>query len=281
MFREKYKDYNENIRPSEELIQETVANAKEGKKMVRITVKRNVIAACLVLALGITTVSVDAATGGAIRKALGFEKISVYNDNDNAKETIYQDEKGDYVLEVEDANSGWKRLVDPDTEVLAINFRTGNTGYHWSAEFFDYMSGEDIAWTIYKGLTEYFGNQEVTEGNKEGILEKLEACADEYENENYKQGIHMAIDDLKNDRKYLIYESDILEKQEGEKTGETAKVEDVAWYKIDLDMVTFDSDGWGKFEADSVAGAKEKLVFSILKEGEKISEIKTDKVKDN
>lgn len=201
MFREKYKDYNENIRPSEELFQQTVENAKESKKIVRFSIKRIAIAACFILALGITTFSVDAATGGHIRKALGLEKISVYNDNDNAKETVYQDEKGDYVLDVQDANSGWKVLVDPDKEVLAINFRTGNSGYHWSTEFSDDMSDEDIVRKICKELVAYFGDnvfqdKEVTGEEKEAILEKLAECARTYENENYKKGINMAIDDL-------------------------------------------------------------------------------------
>lgn len=275
MFREKYQKYNENIAPSEKLFQETLEKAKENKKGFIFSVKRSSIAACTLLVLGLMTFTVDAASGGAIRKALGLEKISIYSDDENATAEIYQDESGDNVIEVKDQHGGWTKITEDDAEQLVIDFHVGSSGYNFSTEFTDYMSAEDISWRIYDEMSSFF--RDVLKGEskerKEAVFKKLEDIADKFESEAYKEGAHMAIDDLKNSRNFLIYEDDILEDENFQSTGEDMKVADIAWYKIDIDTIKFDKDGWAKVVADSVAGAKGHLEISMRKEGNEITEI--------
>lgn len=270
MFREKYKEYNAEIAPSDELLERTLEKADRHTEEKTFNRRRKiaVAAACAVFTAGALTISVDAAMGGAVRRMLGFENSVVY-DELNDTQTIYQNENGEYVIQSGERGSegSWTMTADSDDEIFIINFKIGNDGFSFSRSFTDYMTEEDVTWEIYSGLCDFFHQEaDIFDEAKEEILGKLQSCADSIENTYYKKGVELAIEDLKNGKYNLIAWVPVVAESDYSDPETEIVIKGCSWIKIDPDTVGLSEDGTAYIETQSVAGASRKIGVTVSRD---------------
>lgn len=290
--------------PSEELDQKLMEKFKERDSMK----KRNwngkktavaVAALCAILLGG--TATVNAATDGAVEKAINkfFESV-VYSSDEDKNFIFYQDKDGNNVvqsgefhdMDIEDIsdetlsqeekelakdNYGTGIIFEQDDENsperihyetnsdkqhAIFNLKIGEDTQMISTDFEDWMDDEDKTWQLRQTF-----NESAVKENLQGYIKELQKIKDKSKEDYVKQAITQSISDLKSDKTIYISRYDVPASVLDKDAKKTDEIADAAWIKINHDDLTFKDDK-SEIVCDSVAGYKIKCKCTIKKNDE-------------
>ena len=215
MLEQDYKELMQEVRPDATLVERMVEQSKERKcVMLPKAVKVAAAVLCGLVVLAGSTVAVDAATDGAVRKlfgrgesvVIGAEMVSVSNErleeDDWSQVNIRKDENGKMTCEISSTS---------DAPIFAWYFEIGTTSYNQFQNTFERCdTEEDYAWSLYECLSRCYSDRfrKGTSGHEE-FLSELEQCVEQLDTENAfqracAQGIQWFMDDLASEKKTKV-----------------------------------------------------------------------------
>ncbi|MBR6537010.1 MAG: hypothetical protein IKT67_07390 [Lachnospiraceae bacterium] len=215
MLEQDYKELMQEVRPDATLVERMVEQSKERKcVMLPKAVKVAAAVLCGLVVLAGSTVAVDAATDGAVRKlfglgesvVIGAEMVSVskerLEEDDWSQVNIRKDENGKMTCEISSTS---------DAPIFAWYFEIGTTSYNQFQNTFERCdTEEDYAWSLYECLSRCYSDRfrKGTSGHEE-FLSELEQCVEQLDTENAfqracAQGIQWFMDDLASEKKTKV-----------------------------------------------------------------------------
>ncbi len=284
MFEKEYKEFMEEVKPEEALVEKMIDRQHRTKRVVVMpkALKVAAVLLCVFLVLAGGTVAVDAATEGAVRRFFGLSD-SVAVGVDEIEYVQREKKRGERGLTV--------GVVDKDGEVSVVvrsdkdipvffcymgvegNELSGANYHHLSVTvpLELYESKEDIAWMVYwhlRSIVNICGGGYL----REGIIAELEKVQKEIGTGNEikdgcTMGVQFVLDDLYANEglNMELLRFQVPDTKDADGDGDTEEIRGYAYYKVDKDAWEKESAETGKMEfvVEAMGGIPGKYLVTV------------------